>query len=567
MDKKPRESGNQADEPPNAPQPVGMARMFEWLLHLVRDRIVPSSREFLAQRQPLVWAVALAIGFSAAYLAILFRIVIGLVQLPWLGVSHESVYTVAQGLPWWIILLAPAVGGLAVGLFLQHLMPGRRAHVVADVLEARALRGCRIPLRIGLGSALVSAVSLGSGASAGREGPVVHLGATIASWLEDKFQLPQPARRTLLACGVAAAVSASFNAPIAGVLFAHEVILSHYALRAFVPIVISSVVATVIARIHLGDYPAFFIPDYQITSFWEFPAFALLGLTCAAVAILFQFAIVASDRISQLVDVPLWTRPVIGGLMVGAIAIWFPQVLGVGYDATDSALKNQFPLYLLLILLVLKAVATAITLASRFGGGIFSPSLYLGAMAGGAFGIMASGVFPDVSSSEGLYALLGMGGVAAAMLGAPISTTLIVFELTGGYAMTIALLLTVSISTGLTQAVHGQSFFHYQLSTRGIFLKEGPHKYLVRSIKVASFMHPPEDDEMTRLEEYEEAAAWVTTEDTMEAALRTFDRTGYDRLPVVDSLDTGTLKGWVERVDTLDAYNRALIAATEEEHK
>jgi len=567
MDKKPRQSGKTSQEPPDAPQTIGIARTLEWLLHLVRDRIVPNFRDFLGQRQPLVWAIALAIGASAAYLAILFRMVIGFVQLPWLGVRHENVYAAAEGLPWWIIVLAPAVGGLAVGLFLQYLMPGRRVHVVADVLEARALRGCRIPLRIGLGSALVSAVSLGSGASAGREGPVVHLGATIASWLEDKFQLPQPARRTLLACGVAAAVSASFNAPIAGVLFAHEVILSHYALRAFVPIVISSVVATVIARIHLGDYPAFFIPDYQITSFWEFPAFALLGFTCAAVAILFQFAIVASDRVSQLVEVPLWTRPIIGGLMVGAIAVWFPQVLGVGYDATDAALKNQFPLYLMLTLLVLKAVATAITLASRFGGGIFSPSLYLGAMAGGAFGIMAAGVFPDVSSSEGLYALLGMGGVAAAMLGAPISTTLIVFELTGGYAMTIALLLTVSISTGLTQAVHGQSFFHYQLSTRGIFLKEGPHKTIVRSIRVSSFMNPPEDDNGAQLEDYAEDTAWVTTDDTMEAALRAFDRTGYDHLPVVDSMDTGSLKGWVDRVDTLDAYNRALIAATEEEHK
>ena len=235
MDNKPRESGNQTEDPPDAPQSIGVARTIEWLLHLVRDRIVPNAREFLAQRQPLVWAIALAIGFGAAYLAILFRMVIGLVQLPWLGVSHESVYTVAQGLPWWIILLAPAVGGLAVGLFLQHLMPGRRAHVVADVLEARALRGCRIPLRIGLGSALVSAVSLGSGASAGREGPVVHLGATIASWLEDKFQLPQPARRTLLACGVAAAVSASFNAPIAGVFFVLEILLRDFSLRTFTP--------------------------------------------------------------------------------------------------------------------------------------------------------------------------------------------------------------------------------------------------------------------------------------------------------------------------------------------
>ena len=389
----------------------------------------------------------------------------------------------------------------------------------------------------------------------------------MASAHEDLFKLPHSARRTLLACGVAAAVSASFNAPIAGVLFAHEVILAHYALRAFVPIVISSVAATAIARVHLGDFPAFFIPEYQITSYLEFPAFALLGLTCAAVAIAFQFAIVASDRIAQTVEVPLWTRPVIGGLMVGTIAIWFPQILGVGYDATDAALKDQFPLYLMLILLVLKAVATAITLASRFGGGIFSPSLYLGAMCGGSFGLIAAGFFPDAASSEGLYALLGMGAVAAAMLGAPISTTLIVFELTGGYAMTIALLLTVSISTGLTQAVHGQSFFYYVLSNRGIFLKEGPHKLIVRSLKVRSFMHVSDDEDAFKLEDYEEDMAWVTPDDSLEAALRAFDRTGHERLPVVDSMDTSSLKGWINHVDALDAYNRALIAATEEEHK
>lgn len=546
---------------------LGIARAIEWLLHLVRDRMLPNIREFLVQREPLVWAIALAVGVGAAYLTILFRQVISLVQWLWLGTRSENVYNAAAEISWWIVLLAPAVGGLAVGLLLQHLMPGRRAHGVPDVMEARAILGCRIPAKVGIVSALISAVSLGAGGSAGREGPVVHLGATLASVLEDYFKLPHASRRTLLACGVAAAVSASFNAPIAGVLFAHEVILAHYALRAFVPIVVSSVVATAIARVHIGDFPAFFIPDYQITSYWEFPAFALLGMTCAAVAIAFQFAIVASDRISQLVEIPLWSRPVIGGLMVGAIAIWFPHVLGVGYAATDAALKNQFPLYLMLALLVLKAVATAITLASRFGGGIFSPSLYLGAMCGGAFGIIASGVFPEIFSSEGLYALLGMGAVTAAMLGAPISTTLIVFELTGGYAMTIALLLTVSISTGLTQAVHGQSFFHYLLSNRGVFLKEGPHKYIVRSLKVASFMHPPDEDEASRLEEYEEDMAWVTPEDTMEAALRAFDRTGYDRLPVVDGMDTSVLKGWVERVDTLDSYNRALIAATEEEHR
>lgn len=544
-----------------------IARSIEWLLHLVSDRMIPNLREFLRERQPLVWAIALAIGIGAAYFAIFFRTLIGLFQLPWLGTLSENVYSAALTTPWWVILLAPAVGGLAVGLFLQHLMPGRRVHGVADVIEARALLGCRISAREGLSSALVSAVSLGTGASAGREGPVVHLGATLASVLQDLFKLPHTARRTLLACGVAAAVSASFNAPIAGVLFAHEVILAHFAMRAFVPITISSVAATMIARIHLGDFPAFIIPDYQITSYWEFPAFALLGVTCACVAIAFQFAILTSDRIARSVDIPLWTRPVIGGAMVGFIAIWFPQVLGVGYDATDAALKDHFPLTLLLVLLVLKAVTTAITLASRFGGGIFSPSLYLGAMCGGAFGLMAASVFPEIASSEGLYAILGMGAVAAAVLGAPISTTLIVFELTGGYEMTLALLLAVSISTGLTQAVYGQSFFHDQLSSRGIFLKEGPHKHIVRSLKVRDFMLPIEKSVSEAMAGLEADTAWLTPDDTVESALRAFDKTGLNRLPVVESGDTSKLAGWAEQVDALNAFNDALIEASREEHK
>lgn len=543
-----------------------LRRPASWLRHVLADRVLPNLRAFFGERQLLVWALALIIGVGGAYLSILFRLAIGLFQLPWLGTTSESVYEAAELLPWWIVLLAPAAGGLVVGLFLQHLMPGRRANGVADVIEARALLGCRVSAKQGFASALLSTFSLGVGASAGREGPVVHLGATFASILEDFFKLPHSARRNLLACGVAAAVSASFNAPIAGVLFAHEVILGHYALRAFVPIVISSVAATIIARLHLGSFPAFIIPNYQITSYLEFPAFILLGLTCAAVAIAFQFALISAERTARSIDMPLWLRPMIGGLAIGAIATWYPQILGVGYDATDAALKHSLPLQLLLALIILKATATAITLASRFGGGVFSPSLYLGAMTGAAFGIMAAGVFPQMASSEGLYAILGMGAVSAAVLGAPISTTLIVFELTGGYSMTIALLLVVSIATGLTQAVHGQSFFHWQLSTRGVFLQEGPHKHIVRSLKIRDFMAPLEDGE-EEMKVVGEDIVWLTPDDTVETALRTFDQTGENRIAVVDARDTDKLVGWAERLDALDAFNTALIEANVEEHR
>ncbi|GBF25873.1 H(+)/Cl(-) exchange transporter ClcA [bacterium MnTg02] len=542
-------------------------RLTAQLILLAKERIVPNLRVFLGDRQPFVWLLAIGIGVGVAYFAILFRAIIGFVQLFWLGSHSERVASIAADLPSLVILITPAFGGLLIGLFLHFVMPNRRALGVADVIEARAIKDCNIPVKAGLGSAIVSAVSLGFGASAGREGPVVHLGAMLASAIEDLFKLPKSARRTILACGVAAAVSASFNAPIAGVLFAHEVILAHYALSAFVPIVISSVAATIIARIHLGDFPAFIIPDYQITSYWEFPAFALLGLTCAAVAILFQFSLIVSDRVASSVDIPLWSRPMIGGLMIGAIAVFFPQVLGVGYDSTDAALKQQFALEVLLALIVAKTAATAITLASRFGGGVFSPSLYLGAMTGGAFGLIAAMVFPEVASSHGLYAIVGMGAVAAAVLGAPISTTLIVFELTGGFEVSIALLLAVSISSGLSQAIHGRSFFHWQLATRGLFLQEGEHKRIIRSLRVRDFMTELEEDEDVPAFKPSSGAAWLILEDTLEAALRAFDRKGHHRIAVIDARNTSKIIGWADHWAALDALNTALIEVHVEEHR
>ena len=544
----------------------GLFNAFSLAINVIRERSGPNLRVFFDERQPLVWLLALIIGIFVAYFALLFRLLIGVLQLPWLGTMTERVWTAAAETSLFIILLAPAFGGLIVGILLQWVLPNRRALGVADVIEARAIKGCKIPVGAGLGSALVSAVSLGFGASTGREGPVVHLGATIASYLEDQFTLPKSARRTLLACGVAAAVSASFNAPIAGVLFAHEVILTHYAISAFVPIVIASVAGTVIVRIHLGSFPAFIVPDYSITSFWEFPAFALLGLTCAAVAVLFQLSLITTDRVAHNISMPIWVRPVIGGLMIGIIAVFFPQILGVGYDTTDAALNQQLTLELLLALLVVKTAATSISLASRFGGGIFSPTLFLGAMAGGAFGLIAAKAFPEIASSEGLYAMIGMGAVAAAVLGAPFSTTVMVFELTGGYEITIALLLAVSISTGFSQAILGQSFFLWQLSMRGLFLKDGQHKQIVRSIHVRDFFTELTPSEVEQELHTANRENTLKLSDTLELTLRKFDSTGDHRLPVVESEDESRLIGWADHWAALEAMNKALIEVHVEEH-
>ncbi|MGJ8571648.1 MAG: chloride channel protein [Hoeflea sp.] len=533
----------------------------------IRSWVLPNIRAFIEHRQPVIWFVSLFIGLSVALAAIGFRQLIGIVQLYWLGDTTEQVLSVASRTPWYMIVAGPTLGGVVVGILVSRFIPSRRTSGVADVIEARALTGRRLSLREGIMSALTTAFSLGAGGSAGREGPVIHLGATLASAVGDRLNLPDYARRTLLAAGVASAISASFNAPIAGVLFAHEVILGHYASRSFVPIVISSAAGAIVSRLWFGDAAAFIVPVYQITSYWEFPAFALLGVVCALVAASFQFALLSAEYLARRSPIPIWALPICGGFLVGLMGIAFPHILGVGYEATDLALWGQLSLGLMLTLIVMKTLATAITLSSRFGGGVFSPSLYLGAMTGGAFGIIAANVFPELASSQALYSILGMGAVAGAVLGAPISTTVIVFELTGGYALSIALLLTVAIAHGANLALHGHSYFQWQLEMRGLFLKDGPHRSELRNARVMDFMTLPEEDAETEYYDPELDIPSLKLADTLETALRVFDSSGHTRLPVIAEGEEKRIVGWAEQVKAVSHFNRRLIAASEEEHR
>lgn len=543
-----------------------MPEIIRRLPSILRGWIAPNLQTFLSSREPQLWLISVIIGLCVSIAAILFRLLILHTQFLWLGVAEETVTTSAKEIHWIWVFMAPVVGGLIVGWILTRFLPARRSYGVADVIEAKAYGGRDIELKPGLASAVVSALSLGFGASSGREGPMVHLGATLATSVASKFQLPDWGRRTLLACGVASAVSASFNAPIAGVLFAHEVVLGHYAKRAFIPIVISSVMGTIATRIWFGDAAAFSIPAYQITSFLEVPAFALLGVTCGLIAVIFQFSLIATDYVARSIVMPLWIRPAVGGLMIGGIGVFLPEILGVGYQATDMALKNQIPLLMLLILIVAKTAATSVTLASRFGGGVFSPSLYIGAMTGAAFGLIATSVFPELASSEGLYAILGMGALAGAVIGAPISTVVMVFELTGGYALSLALLLTVSIAVGVNQAIHGRSFFQWQLETRGLRVQDGPHRLMVRNTRVSDFMEELADDEEDALDT-EKHPNPLRGDTSLEVAMRQFDELGSSRLPVIDNRDNTKIIGWATQLAALRTYNNALVDMSVEEHR
>ncbi len=560
--------------------------------------------------QVILSLLAVAIGLTAGLAAIGFRTIIDQVQRFGFGFGGEQMVTLVSALPSWRILLVPTAGGLLIGLFVHFFMPGRRPQGVAEVIEANALRGGRMPLAAGLKAALVSAVSIGAGASVGREGPVVHLGASLGAWASKRLHLGRTASRTLLGCGVAAAVAASFNAPIAGTFFALEVVVGHYALTAFAPIVIASVIGTMVSRMYYGDFPAFILPETTtIASFWEFPAFALLGVVCAVMAIIFMRSIMWTEDMMDKTPVPRWARPALGGLAVGVIALVYPHVLGVGYEATDAALSELYPLGLLVALIALKMAATAISLGCGFGGGVFSPSLFIGAMVGGAYGILATSAFPDLSSGHGAYTIIGMGAVAGAVLGAPISTILMVFELTNDYAITIAVMIATSIASLITQQTRGHSFFTWQLARRGIAVKGGQDVGLLRTIKARDLITKnfetvaPEDPIATVRERLQRApwgelfvtdadghlsgvitfsdlhdAAFDTSldatlvaddvarkhptvllaDDDLESALGAYGASGETNLPVVEDRETMRLVGVAPQHEVMLAYQRAL---------
>jgi len=428
--------------------------------------------------------LAFVVGGGVGGAVILFRETIALVQGATFGTGSERLFVHLDKLPWWQIVAVPALGGIIVGLLVKYLMPEKRPEGVADVIEAAALRGGRMSGLTGMKAALVNACSIGFGASVGREGPAVHFGAAFGGWLASSLNLNRSISRTLLGCGTAAAVAASFNAPIAGALFASEVVIGHYALSAFAPIVIASVTATAISRFYFGDFPAFVIHEHVIQSLWEFPAFILLGVVAGLVAMGLMKSIMLSSTVADKLSVPDFLKPAIGGAAIGVMAIWFPQVLGVGYGTTEAAVMVSFSLGLLVSICVAKILATAISIGFGFGGGVFSPALVIGAMLGGAYGIIFTSLFPDLSTGTGAYTILGMGAVAAAALGAPISTALVIFEMTSDYALTLAMMIVVVISSMITRQFHGGSFFSWQLERRGHDLREGLEVALLRNLQV-----------------------------------------------------------------------------------
>ena len=523
------------------------------------------------------WFIALLVGIAAGFAALFFRKGINWLQATLYGTDDvQFLHSFLAGLPWFWVVLIPTIGGLLVGLILHRFTNDGRARTVGDVILGAAMHDGRVETRAGVASALASLITLSTGGSSGREGPVVHLAAVISTKVSRLMNADGITGRDLLGCAVAAAVSASFNAPIAGALFALEVVLRHFAVHAFAPIVIASAAGTVINRLEFGGLTEFVLPSLGDVQFYvELPAFLLLGLTCGVVSVVLMRAIFWAEDFGNYLQartgLARWLRPAVAGAVLGVIALWFPHIIGVGYETTSMALTGELVLHEAIVFTALKVAAVAITLGGRMGGGVFSPSLMVGALTGLAFGLIATGVFPEVSGSSSLYALAGMGAVAAAVLGAPISTTLIVFEMTGDWQTGLAVMVAVSMSTALASRLVDRSFFLTQMERRGVHLAAGPQAYLLSMFMVARIMRRPDDADAAPEEacwELIDQGTYIDGAATLEAALPMFEQTEKNFIPVVTLSANAPpeLLGALFHVDALKAYNRALAATAAEEH-
>ena len=440
--------------------------------------------------------VGVVVGFSTLALIKLMSVF----QFLGYGAASEIRYTqIIAARPAWQVILVPTIGGLLLGILMQFL-PGRRYHGIADVMEACAMNSARMPARSGFGAGIAAALSLGVGAPLGREGPAVHIGASISAWLAEKLGLDHKQSLALLGCGAAAAVAVSFNTPIAAVIFALEVIVGYFTLRVFAPIVIAAMLAMVVREYFLGSFALFPVTPHTIASQWELLLFALLGVCGALVAKSLLALTGGLGYIWSWTQLPRWCHPAIAGLIFGSIAVPLPYILGIGFEGTLLALSGALQSDLLLYLLIAKLFVVCLALSSGFAGGVFGPAIFLGSMLGGLFWFVASSTGLSLSD-QGVYATIGMAAVASALLGAPISTVLIVFELTRDYGITLGVMTAAAFASSVMQTGEHGSFFRWQLARRNINISRGRDISLLMTHRVE---HLTTDD-------YVLAEPWMTT--------------------------------------------------------
>jgi CIC family chloride channel protein len=584
----------------------------QWLRQVLDQLVVPESVAIIL--------TALAVGIGAGLGAVVFRrLIAGMQTLAFQGLGG-ALKSIAP----FHLLIIPALGGAIYGPLIYRFAREAKGHGVPEVMEAVALRGGRIRPRVAVIKALASSICIGTGGSVGREGPIAQIGSALGSTIGQIFHLSDERVRNLVACGAAGGIAATFNAPIAGSIFALEVILGQFHAGYFGAVVISAVTADVIAHFFEGDLRAFVVPAYTLVSSWELVLYALLGALAALGSVAFSRLLYLSEDVWDEIRFPEYLKPVIGGLFLGGVGMLtfkldgFPRVFGVGYESIGQVLSGQLPLQVMLALLLIKLFATILTLGAGGSGGIFAPSLFMGAMLGGAFGQVVHQLFPSVTAPSGAYALVGMAAFFSGAAHAPITAILILFEMTGDYRIILPLMLTTVMATLLSQFISYESIYTLKLSRRGVHLRQGQDIDVMQGVTVGEAMTTEIDvvpldmslkqlaDEFARthhhgfpvvdengelagvvsIQELEEAletgsikdksvANIATTKGVLVAypqepmwkALRRMGARDVGRLPVVEQEGSRKLVGIVRRQDIIRAYNQAIVKRAHHQHR
>ncbi len=486
---------------------------------------------------------SIVVGISTGFGAVAFIWLID--QFKWLFFG-----IIQSGLSLWLgglaIILIPALGGLVAGPLINRFAREAKGHGVPEVMQAIALRGGRIRPQVVIIKALASAACLGSGGSAGREGPIVQIGAALGSVTGQVFRLSDDRIRNLVACGAAGGIAAVFNAPIAGTIFAMEVILGEFATAYFGNVVICAVTASIVSHHFLGDNLTFEVPAYTMVSPWEVFSYALLGLLAALVAWLFVTSLYWFEDLFDGFHFPNSLKPAVGGLMLGVLAYFLPYVMGSGLEHVEEAINGNIALPLMAVLIFGKILATDFTLGSGNSGGVFAPSLFIGAMLGGTFGALVHGIFPTTTAEPGAYALVGMAALFAAATHASITAIIIVFEMSGDYGLILPLMFATVIATLVSEQLRRENIYTLKLVRRGIQIKGGRDVDVMQGVQVREAMVPQLETVPYSL--------------NLTELMTEFSRLNRRGLPVVD--ENGDLYGIVSVQDVEKALDRGVSVTT-----
>lgn len=563
---------------------------------------------------------ALVVGIGAGLGAVVFRRLISFFQ----RLAFDGLGGWLEGFAPYHLLIIPVLGGLIYGPLIYRYAREAKGHGVPEVMEAVALRGGRIRPRVAVVKSLASAICIGTGGSVGREGPIAQIGSALGSTVGQFLNLSDERVRNLVACGAAGGIAATFNAPIAGSVFALEVILGQLHAIYFGAVVISAVTADVIAHLFEGDLRAFPIPEYALVSPWELPLYLLLGALAAVAAVAFSRLLYLSEDLWDELSFPEYLKPVLGGLVLGILGLLspkiagIPRIFGVGYETITEALFGKLAFQMTLALLFMKLIATIITLGAGGSGGVFAPSLFMGAMLGEAFGQFANQLFPEITAPTGAYALVGMAAFFSGAAHAPVTAILILFEMTGDYSIILPLMLATVMSTIVSRTISPESIYTLKLTRRGVHLQEGKDIDVMQGITVGEAMTTDVDvvplslplEELAKafgrthhhgfpvineagelagvvsIQDFERAleegpiedktVADIATLDSLLvaypdeplwAALRKLSGRDFGRLPVVSRDNERQLVGAVRRIDIIRAYNTAIARRAHHQHR